>query len=631
MRYTTLHLLIFVNFSWTCLGTINPFKESDVEYFYQQAKPEVSIDHVFDDQASVWKDSESNSFSPGLNEKRVTKKLTEVVAKINEHKINPLSKSEPLIQQRSGKSIVSSLANKEICQILAYLNAKAYGNTKRLSKDQYVFNEDLYGVGGGDTSAASQWLSKQGIIAKKPFVGLHGAGENKELDYPGFVAYRIYEKAGGWKHVDIFVTFRGSQGEGFQALGGLAGASWLTNLDADKLNCNGSELGISNKYFTSNSDRQLSLHQGYARKFMSFKSSLSSHLMELFQKDLTLVSYNTLSDNFSDEDKYLEGTALRSHVDDKRKCTFQVYCTGHSQGGGIAQISAAFLTTYIGEYLYGPNFDNKVFNLVYGVFLSPARAWGSEHTRIAYENVVGVNNMVGYSTVMDVVTSMPLGHNIEKDKGKAAIFEIGKLVLRGIAKLFGDPYVDLAKLVCNSKNSYETLTHWAFEDPVDIFSKYCRLNVEAIDTFVKDAKAGKIVVDDEAKYTKSLLEEKKNFESFVNNAKNVGNLDTFIKETQEEYFYAHREGGWFSTIKRDYHILRAVKSLNKAIKMCVSPVHFIASQHFGVYSYNRFLDKNELIKTNLGQYFSVRLLSFDLQECVERADAYYEKKNRMVK
>ncbi|MDR2769126.1 MAG: hypothetical protein LBB19_01025 [Puniceicoccales bacterium] len=626
-----MRLLVFPGLLCPCFGTTDPFEDSHSERFYPEMVPEVVIDHVFDEPTSVWNNSDPSSLFSNLDEKRTDKNPIKTTAEANKRQTNFSSKSEPLVQQKSGKRIVSSLANKEICQILAYLNAKAYGNTKRLSEDQYVFNEDLYGVGGGDTSAASQWLSKQGIIAKKPFVGLHGAGENKELDYPGFVAYRMHEKSGGWKHVDIFVTFRGSQGENFQALGGLAGASWLTNLDADKLNCNGSELGIPNKYFTSNSVRQLSLHQGYARKFMSFKSSLMNHLMELFQKDLTLVPYDTLLGNFLDEDKYLEGAALKSHVDGKRKCTFQVYCTGHSQGGGISQVSVAFLTTNIGEYLYGPSFDNKVFNLVYGVFLSPARAWGNEHTRIVYENVVGVNNMVGYSTVMDIVTSMPLGHNVEKDKGKAAILEIGKFVLSGIAKLFGDPYVGLAKLVCNSKNSYETLTHWAFEDPVDIFSKYCRLNIEAIDTFVKDAKAGKIVVDDEAKYTKSLLEEKKNFENFVNNAKNVGNLNTYIKEAQEEYFYAHREGGLFSTIRRDYHILRAVKSLTKAIKMCVGPVHFIAAQHFGVYGYNRFLDKNELIKTNLGQYFNVKLLSFDLQECVERADAYYEKKNRMVK
>ncbi|MDR0755298.1 MAG: hypothetical protein LBE99_00030 [Puniceicoccales bacterium] len=626
-----MNLLIFASLLCPCLGTINPFKENDVEHVYQQIKPEVSTDQVFNEQTSVWQDSESSSFFPGFNEEHTDKKSAKIATKSNEQKINFLAKSESLIQQKSGKSVVSSLANKEICQILAYLNAKAYGNTKRLSEDQYVFNEDLYGVGEGDTSAASQWLSEQGIIAKKPFVGLHGAGENKELDYPGFVAYRIHEKVGGWKHVDIFVTFRGSQGENFQALGGLAGASWLTNLDADKLIAHGSEFGISDKYFTSKSESRLSLHQGYAQKFTSFKSSLSSHLTELLNDDLTLASYKTLSNKSLDKDKSLKGPALKSYMDGKRKCTFQVYCTGHSQGGGIAQISTAFVTTFIGEYLYGSNFDNKIFNLVYGVFFSPARAWGNEHTRIVYENVVGVNNMVGYSTVMDVVTSMPLGHNVEKDKGKAAILEIGKFVLKGIAKLFGDPCDSLVKLVCNSKNSYETLTHWAFEDPVDIFSKYCRLNVEAIDTFVKDAKAGKIVVDDKAKYTKSLLEEKKNFENFVNNAKNVGNLNTYIKETQEEYFYAHREGGLFSTIRRDYHILRAVKSLTKAIKMCVSPVHFIAAQHFGVYSYNRLLDKNELIKTNLGQYFGVRLLSFDLQECVERADAYYEKKNRMVK
>jgi hypothetical protein len=127
------------------------------------------------------------------------------------------------------------------------------------------------------------------------------------------------------------------------------------------------------------------------------------------------------------------------------------------------------------------------------------------------------------------------------------------------------------------------------------------------------------------------LEEKKSFENFVNNAKNINNLNTYIKEAQEEYFYAHREGGLFPKIRRDYHVLRAVNSLTKAIKMCGSPIHFIASQHFGVYAYNHSLKKNEVIETNLGQYFNPEILSFDLQQCAERADAYYEKKNRMVK
>jgi hypothetical protein len=610
------------------LGTINPFKESNVEYF---SEPEVPIDPVFGEKTSVWKDSDQNVFSPSLYEERTNKKSAIIVDKTNERKSNFLSKSEPLIQQKLGKSIVSSLADKGICQILAYLNAKAYGNTKRLSEDQFVFGGDLYGIKGEDTSPASQWLIEKGIIAQEPFVGLHGAGKNKELDYPGFVSYRIHEKSDGWKHVEIFVTFRGSQGEDFQALGGLVGASWLTNLDADKLQLSGVELGISDKYFTPNGDKQLKGHQGYAQKFMSFKSSFSNHLVKLFKNDLNLVDYNALLDHFSDKDKSLKGVALKSRVDSERKCTFQVYCTGHSQGGGVAQISIAFLTIYIGEYLYGPNFDNKDFNLVYGIFMSPARAWGDERTRLVYESVVGVNNMVGYSTVMDLVTCLPLGHNIEKDKGKVVFLSIGKHILSGIAGLLGNPYSDLIKLICKSENSYETLIHWAFEDPVGIFSKYCRLNIEKIDAFVKDVKAKKIVVNDETKYVKSLLEEKKNFENFIGNPKNVSSLNTLIKETQEEYFYAHREGGLFVTIRRDYHALRAVKRLIEAVKMCGSPVDFIASQHFGVYTCNRSLEKNEVITTNLGQYFNPEILSFDLQQCAERADAYYEKKNRLVK
>ncbi|MDR0647134.1 MAG: hypothetical protein LBF43_01710 [Puniceicoccales bacterium] len=520
--------------------------------------------------------------------------------------------------------------DEEMCQILAYCNAKAYGNTKRLSKDRFTFDQELWDT-DGKISEASKWLNARGIISKKPFVGLHGADKVMELDYPGFVAYRVREKSDGCKHVEIFVTCRGSQGEGFQELGGLGGASWLTNLDAAKIDLDGASLRISNKYFISGGDQRLSLHQGYARKFMSFKADLSGHLNELLKNELNQVSYDVLSKNFSDKDKNLTGNQLKTRINAERKCSFQVYCTGHSQGGGVAQIVIAFLTTFIGEYLYGPNFDNKELNLVYGVFISPARAWGNERTRSIYENVVGINNMIGCSTVMDIVTCLPLGHNIEKDKAKVIIFEIGKLIVNRIAKVFGNTYIDLAKLIFNSEHSYETLTHWAFEDPVDILLKYCTLNVKAIDAFIKDVKAGKIVVEDEAKYVKSLLEEKSKFENFTNNSKNVSQLNELIKEAQEEYFYAHRQNVLFAKTRMHYHALMATNSLIKAVKMSGGPATFIASQHFGAYNQNSYLDKNGQIKVNLGAYFSPDILSFDLQQCAERADAYYEKKNRMVK
>ncbi|MDR1254496.1 MAG: hypothetical protein LBJ78_00465 [Puniceicoccales bacterium] len=127
------------------------------------------------------------------------------------------STSAPLVQQRSGRRNISPLMDGEMCQILAYLNNKAYDNSKRLAEGLYIFRNA--------TSPASSWLSQVGVVSKEPFIGIHGVDENQEKDYPGFLAYRVQEKPGEGKHIDLFVTLRGSQGEDFQALGGYGGAS----------------------------------------------------------------------------------------------------------------------------------------------------------------------------------------------------------------------------------------------------------------------------------------------------------------------------------------------------------------------------------------------------------------------
>jgi hypothetical protein len=393
----------------------------------------------------------------------------------------------------------------------------------------------------------------------------------------------------------------------------------------------GAEFGIPDKYFTPGDARKLSLHQGYARKFISFKPNLRHRLMELLHEDLKIVPFDILAEGFSDKDRNLRGLALKSHVDHVRKCTYQIYCTGHSQGGGVAQVTVAYLTTLLGEYLYGPNFDNKEFNSVYGVFISPARAWGNKSTRAVYENVVGVNNMIGYSSVMDIVTCMPLGHNIEKDKANATMLSVGKHILRGLAPFFTPPYNELVKLICNSENSYETLTHWCFEDPVRVFTEYCKSNIATINLFVGDVKAGKLVVDNEAPYVKSLLEVRKKFKDFFNNKRQAEELRTLIKEVQEAYFFAHKDGFLFVRTKRNFHALKAIAKLKKVIEICMGPEHFIASQHLGAYAYNHVLADDGLIKTNLGPFFNAQLLSFDLQRGAEDADIYFAKKESMTK
>ncbi|MDR0647135.1 MAG: hypothetical protein LBF43_01715 [Puniceicoccales bacterium] len=584
-----------------CLGISHPSKAKDVEYFDHQAEPRAE----------------------GM---RVLRPHPIEISRFPERNAAVLSASEPLIQRQLGRCVVSSLMDKRMCQILAYLNAQAYDNTKRLSQDRYAYAD------GANNSPASRWLKQRGIISQDPFVGVHGAGNNRELDYPGHLAYRIYETPDGGQHVDLYITFRGSQGEIFQPLGGIAGPSWFTNFDAAKITVPGTEFGISDKYFKPNTIRQISLHQGYAQKFAFLQGSLAQRLNDLFRKELNLPSYNTLAGDFLDKDKNLAGIALKSHVDRARKCTVQVYCTGHSQGGGVAQVAVAFLTTYIGEYLYGPNFDNKEFNLVYGIFMSPARAWGDKPTRAVYENVVGVNNMVGYSTVMDIVTCMPLGHNIEEDPAKAMALSIGKRIIGGIATFFGTPYADLVKLICSSEHSYETLTHWCFEDPVLVFTKYCRLNIATIDSFVRDVKAGKLVVANEAQYVKSLLAMRKNFEDFVGNAKNSDQLRMRLQKTQDAYFIAHRKSFIYFLNKpnRNYHALKAMANLKKVITICSGPEHFIASQHFGAYAPNHTLTRSGLMETTLEPFFNPEVLSFDLQQCAENADSYFERKNRMI-
>mgnify|MGYP000295693985 CR=1 FL=1 len=537
-----------------------------------------------------------------------------------------LTSTKPLIRQETGKRIVNSELTADKCFVLAYLNANAYANTKRTSAGQYTYNE--LGDIDGRTSPETEWLKNTGIISMSPFVGQQGAGKNTEIDYPGFLAYKITPEANGWKHIDIFVTLRGSQGEKFQPLQGNAGASWFSNFDGAHKSIQASELGIPNK-FLSEGKEALCFHQGYCNKFLSFRPSLHRKIQKLLIKELKQDSFKILSEQ-SKGVQALSGQALKDFVDNARKCTFQVYCTGHSQGGGIAQITIADITTQIGEYLYGPNFDNKIFNLTYGIFFSPTRAWGNTYTREVYENVIGVNNMLGYSSVMDIVTNLPLGHNIEKDPSKIVFLKIAKIIVNGVATFFDKAYINIAKLICNCDYGYETLTHWAFEDTVDLLRKYYALNINTIDNFISDVNKGQYVVENKEAYLKQLNRERSTFQQLLNDSKLSGRINQLLTQAQEEYFYAHRQSKFFKETKMRYHSLKATKYLIKAIKSSGGLIPFVSSQHFGSYAVNLYLGKDGKEKAELDSFFQVNLPSYDLQTCVERADTYYTKKEYFI-
>jgi hypothetical protein len=231
-----------------------------------------------------------------------------------------------------------------------------------------------------------------------------GGTFSAEIDFPGFVAFM--KPSGDCPYYVIAVVFRGSQGEDFQPGSGLLSASWATNYDAAPLEISEEEFGFLGR-----------MHAGYTSKVLSCDLPWT----ELVPMVAAGEVMNPLPD--------LELTGLiypielgivqalgQIPAEERGKIRFVV--TGHSQGGGLAQVALPKLLHIFGHQLQClPGFvDNLQTPRFFGYFLSAPRVAADRETVDAYDAFVGHDNMVNHFAFRDIVTMaclhgyLPLGH-----------------------------------------------------------------------------------------------------------------------------------------------------------------------------------------------------------------------------
>lgn len=207
------------------------------------------------------------------------------------------------------------------------------------------------------------------------FIRLFSGGHlPQEVDYPGFVAYSTdADKTGSiiW----LVVVLRGSQGEGFQPGNGMFGGSWVTNYNAGSAELDG-EIYPFTGY----------AHAGYLNKILSCNISMRNAINEA----LSAIG----PANFP-------------------KVRFVV--TGHSQGGGLAQVALPIIIRDHG-YIYEKHFHNAETPRFFGYFMSTPRAISGKNTADAYIKYVGKNNAIRHQAYGDIVPMLclsnylPIGH-----------------------------------------------------------------------------------------------------------------------------------------------------------------------------------------------------------------------------
>lgn len=614
--------------SMSCISTV-------LSYGNVQSNPETKLleSDVFNQQYVNGKDS----FSASIDYEEEVKKENYLNQSISSReKATPIVKSEKIFPINRSMIVFNNKTQKneiqvkqKVCERIAWLNKQSYEFTKRSSENVYTNADRNFKERDGLTfSPAYQWLKKQNIKNVKTLLaGIHGTNNTYETDNPGFVAYSESKKKDGTRKINIYVTFHGSQGEYFQSGGGMTGASWLTNYDGQLYQCKAEQIGEI--YPVSQADKKIALHRGYALKVKGCMDSLRDSLIKVFEK-CKLASYKELEKSLHlSSSSHL--TEIIQKVNTANNAHVQVYCSGHSQGGGVAQIAVAYVTSFVGNYLYGDQFDNRIANLCYGIFFSPARAWGSEDTKNFYEAVVGENNMIGYSSIMDVVTCVPLGHNIEKTKVGKSAYEFFSFIFKHILskltvvnELIPQDLLTALEAVAMCQPNYATLSNWAFESPVNLLKNYCDNSYKTIKNFVDEIKANERPVENKAETLTQLQATLKNLDN-IRRIDNLNAFETCLKKTQEHYFSALNAKGFVGFFSKRYHTLKAVKYMLAALKLCGGASTFISSQHYGSAFITPYI-KNKKTYYRVSDLFQPENLSFDLEKCYEFAQKYFELK-----
>ena len=481
--------------------------------------------------------------------------------------------------------------NDDRCAMILQLTEYLYLGTKRYAKDKRVF-PDAFGP-GPLKPPVFKILTPLGVVIFAPIWGLNG---EREVAIVGMLAFFYMD--GSWY---FFVIFEGSQGESFEFLGGVGGASWGSNFKSGKANVIAEILGLDKKY------GMLSFHEGYYKKIISMKTSLEQKLNELF----THLGIK----KFSEFKPSKPGNVTQQDVDNWRGCSVKVYIFGHSQGGGLTQVGAPYVTTLLGRWLYGDSFDNKTFNVCHAICMSPARAIGDEHTMDVVQDVMGKGNIFGWCSPIDIIPCLPLGHNIDKRPITKIRATIGLIILKAISVFLPKEWSELISAISSTEFNYETLPIFAYVDYGEVLEQYCDIGIKVYNDYLGTVQKTKAKGDQKAI--------QKKIENFKQIKKQMPKIRSIVTAMQDNYFKAHAS----NVIISKYYALKAVHYLRKLLNI-VPVVDLIASQHLGALIMLRNPDNGKNLK--IEKLFNWELPGSNISKDIWRGVEYEKHKNALI-
>ena len=509
-------------------------------------------------------------------------------------KVIPTNQSGAMLEINGDDIKVNSeVLNDEICATILQLTEYLYLGTKRYAKDKRVY-PDAFGD-GPIKPPVFKFLTSSGVVIFAPIWGLDGG---KEKAITGMIAFFVPKTEN--KDLIIWVCHKGSQGEDFEFLGGIGGASWGSNFDSDKASVVAETLGLDKKYGV------LSFHEGYYKKIISMKQSLEENLNKLF----THFGIKKFSEFRSSKSE-----VTQQEVDNWRGRSVKVYIFGHSQGGGLTQVGAPYITTLIGRWLYGNSFDNKTFNVCHAICMSPARAIGDEHTMDVVQDVMGKGNIFGWCSPIDIIPCLPLGHNIDKRPIAKIRATIGLMILKAISVFLPKEWSELVSAISSTKFNYETLPIFAYVDYGEVLGRYCEEGIKVYREYLR------IMKEKGAKVEEKQFQKK--IDSWKQIKKQIPKIRKIVTSMQENYFKAHTS----NIVVSKYYALKAVHYLRKLINK-VPVEDLIGSQHWGASVLLQNKDSKRPVWYEM--LFKESLIDSNIQKAIDRGIEYERWKSKIV-
>ncbi|MDR2396267.1 MAG: hypothetical protein LBD69_00155 [Puniceicoccales bacterium] len=354
----------------------------------------------------------------------------------------PADPNGPLVQIIDGKRQVHPLFTPEFVKELHLLNKRSYRITHRGENAyDYTHPHKLNSNRLNKFSYTSDILSNQTDTwyCHRPFVGTHGTNRLRgiigffphahgvEVDYPGFVAVR---QATDDVPPVIAIVFRGSQSRNFQPLHGILGPSWLTNFSAIKMDYP-ETLGLNATF-----------HRGFLEKYLAARQSI-----------------------FGDINDCIRLIPIEQRQD------IRFIITGHSQGAGICLPAALDIVHTFGPQIFGEAFNNIETPRFFVYALSGPNSVGSSSTKRLFNDVVGRDNVIRHSSILDIVTYLCLGKHYDRWLYNAILrvtvgiqagyTPVGHLAIDDLANLLQKGFA-FNNQVDNLRN-FETISRYCFK------------------------------------------------------------------------------------------------------------------------------------------------------------------------